>query len=54
MHPNKQIIGKIQYYKRKVCTVSQSVKEKKTFINFNTNYRREIKPVPINIDCRLL
>ena len=35
----------------------QSVKKKKkgnTFINFNANYRREMKLVPINMDYCLL
>ena len=35
----------------------QSVKKKKkgnTFINFNANYRREMKLIPINLDYCLL
>ena len=36
---------------RLTCTVGQKKKKKRnTPINFNTNYRREMKLVPINMD----
>ena len=40
----------------KLCTVAQKKKKKKkkTPINFNSNYRREMKLLPINTDYCLL
>ena len=35
-------------------SVSQKKEKKNTLIYFNTNYRTEMKPIPINIDYCLL
>ena len=36
------------------CTVGQKKKGEDIFINSNTNYRREMKLIPMNVDYCLL
>ena len=37
-----------------VCMNSPVKKKRNTLINSNTNYRREMKPIPVNVDYCLL